>query len=116
MFNQFLKDESGQDIVEYSLLLVLIGAAAIIILATMGTSISNVFNKINAKLQSADERISQAARRDPAALRQASAHDQPVQRLTAGCSDRDTPPAPHSNNCVQMVSVPQTLGSKELTP
>jgi pilus assembly protein Flp/PilA len=58
MIRQFLKDERGQDIVEYSLLLVLIGAAAVFILTTMGASISNIFNKINSKLQTADEKIS----------------------------------------------------------
>jgi pilus assembly protein Flp/PilA len=58
MLTQFLKDERGQDIVEYSLLLVLIGAAAVFILTTMGSSISNVFSKINTKLQSADSKIS----------------------------------------------------------
>jgi pilus assembly protein Flp/PilA len=58
MIGQFLKDERGQDIVEYSLLLVLIGAAAVFILTTMGASISNIFNKINTKLQSADSKIS----------------------------------------------------------
>ena len=58
MLIQFLKDESGQDVVEYSLLLVLIGAAAVFILTTMGASISNIFSKINTKLQSADAKIS----------------------------------------------------------
>jgi len=58
MIREFLKDESGQDIVEYSLLLVLIGAAAVFILTTMGSSISSIFNKINAKLRSADQSIS----------------------------------------------------------
>jgi pilus assembly protein Flp/PilA len=58
MIKEFLKDEHGQDIVEYSLLLVLIGAAAVFILTTMGTSISNIFNKINQKLSTADSKIS----------------------------------------------------------
>jgi len=58
MLRQLLKDESGQDVVEYSLLLVLIGAAAVFILTTMGASISNIFSKINTKLQSADNKIS----------------------------------------------------------
>ena len=57
MITQFLKDESGQDIVESSLLLVLIGAAAVFILTTMGANISNIFSKINSKLQSADSSI-----------------------------------------------------------
>ena len=58
MIRQLLKDERGQDVVEYSLLLVLIGAAAVFILTTMGASISNIFSKINSKLQSADEKVS----------------------------------------------------------
>jgi pilus assembly protein Flp/PilA len=56
--NEFVKDEQGQDIVEYSLLLVLIGAAAVFVLTTMGTSISQIFSKINTKLTSANESIS----------------------------------------------------------
>lgn len=54
----FLKDEAGQDIVEYSLLLVLIGAAALFVLTTMGQSISAIFSKINAKLTSANNSLS----------------------------------------------------------
>lgn len=54
----FVKDEQGQDIVEYSLLLVLIGAAAIFVLTTMGQSISSIFNKINDRLTSANNSIS----------------------------------------------------------
>jgi len=55
---KFINDEKGQDIVEYSLLLVLIGAAAIFILTTMGTSISSIFSKINTRLSSANDSIS----------------------------------------------------------
>jgi Flp pilus assembly pilin Flp len=53
----FIKDESGQDIVEYSLLLVLIGAAALFVMTTMGTSIQNIFSKIAGKLSTADSKI-----------------------------------------------------------
>ncbi|MBP6823019.1 MAG: Flp family type IVb pilin [Acidobacteria bacterium] len=56
--NTFVKDEQGQDIVEYSLLLVLIGAAAVFVLTTMGTSISQIFSKINTKLETANNSIS----------------------------------------------------------
>ncbi|MBL8191873.1 MAG: Flp family type IVb pilin [Acidobacteria bacterium] len=56
--SEFVKDEQGQDIVEYSLLLVLIGAAAVFVLTTMGTSISQIFSKINTKLTSANQSIS----------------------------------------------------------
>jgi Flp pilus assembly pilin Flp len=54
----FWQDEGAQDIVEYSLLLVLIGAAALFVLTTMGKSITEIFSKINTKLQSANEAIS----------------------------------------------------------
>ena len=57
MIKQFIKDESGQDIVEYSLLLVLIGAAAILILTGMGTSITNIFTKIRATLDTAESKL-----------------------------------------------------------
>lgn len=58
MIQEFLVDEQGQDIVEYSLLLVLIGAAAIFVLTSMGASISAIFSKINDRLTSANQSIS----------------------------------------------------------
>lgn len=56
--NNFVRDEQGQDIVEYSLLLVLIGAAAVFVLTTMGQSITSIFSKINTKLTTANDSIS----------------------------------------------------------
>lgn len=61
MIKQFISDESGQDIVEYSLLLVLIGAAAIFLLTAMGQSISQIFSKINDRLATANDSISGGA-------------------------------------------------------
>ncbi|MGE0130935.1 MAG: Flp family type IVb pilin [Blastocatellales bacterium] len=58
MIRKFIKDEQGQDIVEYSLLLVLIGAAAVFVLTAMGQSISQIFSKINQRLTSANNAIS----------------------------------------------------------
>lgn len=58
MIKNFLKDEQGQDIVEYSLLLVLIGAAALFVLTAMGTSITAIFSKINTRLSDANNSIS----------------------------------------------------------
>lgn len=58
MFRDFLRDEYGQDVVEYSLLLVLIGALAVITLTAMGTSIQSVFSKITGKLSQADNQLS----------------------------------------------------------
>ena len=54
----FIWDEQGQDIVEYSLLLVLIGAAAVFVLTSMGQSISEIFSKINVRLTTANNSIS----------------------------------------------------------
>lgn len=54
----FWNDEGAQDIVEYSLLLVLIGAAALFVLTEMGTSISSIFSKINERLSGANKAIS----------------------------------------------------------
>jgi len=54
----FIRDEQGQDIVEYSLLLVLIGAAAVFVLTSMGQSISEIFSKINVRLTTANNSIS----------------------------------------------------------
>ncbi len=54
----FFSDEQGQDIVEYSLLLVLIGAAALLVLTTMGTSIGSIFSKINERISSANNAVS----------------------------------------------------------
>ncbi len=39
---EFLKDEAGQSIVEYSLLLTLIGASTVFMLTVMGMSISRM--------------------------------------------------------------------------
>lgn len=42
----YLSDESGQGLVEYALILVLVAIVAIAILAILGPQIGNVFSKI----------------------------------------------------------------------
>ena len=54
----FLGDEDGQDFVEYSLLLVLLGAVAFLALTAMGTSISSIFTKIHYQLSMTEHNIS----------------------------------------------------------
>jgi Flp pilus assembly pilin Flp len=44
------KDEEGQDLVEYALLLVLISLVAILALTHVGTAVSNVFSNAAANL------------------------------------------------------------------
>ena len=46
----FLKDEEGQDLVEYALLLVFLALAAITILPTLGSSVNKVFSQSNSAL------------------------------------------------------------------
>lgn len=49
MLKRFLKDESGQGMVEYALIIALIAVVVIAVVAALGTSISDVFT------QSSDE-------------------------------------------------------------
>ncbi len=57
MFWKFLKDQSGQDLVEYSLLLVLVGFVAVVVLTAMGQSVGSIFSKINVRLADVDGAI-----------------------------------------------------------
>lgn len=58
MIRQFITDESGQDLVEYSLMLVLIAAAALIALTALGQSIAGVFTKTSERITSAANTVS----------------------------------------------------------
>jgi pilus assembly protein Flp/PilA len=42
---EFLVDESGQDLVEYALLLVFLALAAIAVLPTLSNAVNNVFSQ-----------------------------------------------------------------------
>ena len=44
------KEESGQDLIEYALLALLIALAAVAILPTVGSSIKNEFSKVAEQL------------------------------------------------------------------
>jgi pilus assembly protein Flp/PilA len=52
MLKNFLKDEAGQDLVEYALLLVFIALAAIAVLPTLGKAVNNVFSQSASTLTS----------------------------------------------------------------
>lgn len=54
----FLTDEQGQDIVEYSLVLVLIGTVALIFLSGMGLSITGILSKVGFKLEAVSNSMS----------------------------------------------------------
>jgi Flp pilus assembly pilin Flp len=53
----FLTDESGQDMVEYSLMIVLIGAVVLIYLTGMGLNLSGILQKIGDKLETVSAHI-----------------------------------------------------------
>lgn len=48
---RFLKEEEGQDLIEYSLLLVFIALAAIGILPTLGSAVNAVFSSSTSALK-----------------------------------------------------------------
>jgi len=51
-FRRLWSDDAGQDLVEYSLLLFLLGIATITILKNLGTDVSKVFSEADSALQS----------------------------------------------------------------
>jgi Flp pilus assembly pilin Flp len=53
----FLRDERGQDIVEYSLLFILIGAISVLLLAAMSGNVSSIWSKITNTLFGANEQL-----------------------------------------------------------
>jgi pilus assembly protein Flp/PilA len=50
MLKNLHKEESGQDMVEYALLALLVALAAVAVLPTLGTDISIEFSKVAAQL------------------------------------------------------------------
>ena len=54
---KFLRDESGQDIVEYSLLLTLIGATSLSVLTMVGINIGRIFDKTLSTVQYVEDHM-----------------------------------------------------------
>jgi pilus assembly protein Flp/PilA len=53
LLNRLWKEEEGQDLTEYALLMVLIALVAIASMKTLGTTVSNVFSNAAANLTTA---------------------------------------------------------------
>ena len=53
MIRSFFKEEDGQDLVEYSLLLAFIALAAVAALTSVKTQISTIWSKVNSRLTTA---------------------------------------------------------------
>ena len=54
MFMSLLRDEKGQGMVEYGLILALVAIAAIVALSVLGKNVKNMFNAVNNALGTAD--------------------------------------------------------------
>jgi pilus assembly protein Flp/PilA len=52
MMKKLIRDEEGQDLVEYALLLVFLALAAIAVLPTLGKAVNNVFSQSASSLTS----------------------------------------------------------------
>ena len=50
MLKNLHKEESGQDLIEYALLALLLALAAVAVLPTVGTDISHIFSQVGAQL------------------------------------------------------------------
>jgi Flp pilus assembly pilin Flp len=50
MFRAFWKEEDGQDMVEYALLLAFVALAAVGVLSTVKTSISSIWSSVDSNL------------------------------------------------------------------
>ncbi len=50
---EFLREEEGQDLIEYALLVALISLVCVVALTTAGTQVNAIFTSITSKLSSA---------------------------------------------------------------
>lgn len=58
LFKQFLKDESGQDLIEYTLLMAFIALASAAIFVSAGTSVSGIWGSASNQLANANASVS----------------------------------------------------------
>ena len=53
VLRNLLRDESGQDLIEYALIAAVLGLAAVAGMTTLASNISNAFSAVGSKLSSA---------------------------------------------------------------
>ncbi len=58
MMWNFLKEEQGQDLIEYTLLLAFVALASAALFIGAGTSVSNIWSTANSQLGAADDAAS----------------------------------------------------------
>ena len=50
LFQNFVRDESGQDLIEYALLAGFISLVAVAMITNLGTGVNQVYNNINTQV------------------------------------------------------------------
>jgi pilus assembly protein Flp/PilA len=50
LFNRFVRDESGQDLIEYGLLIGIITAGAVLAIGAIGTKVSGFFEALKTNI------------------------------------------------------------------
>jgi len=53
LISNFVRDESGQDLIEYTLILAFVALAAVAVFSTMGSDISTIWNTISGHMANA---------------------------------------------------------------
>jgi pilus assembly protein Flp/PilA len=57
LFVRFVREDEGQDIIEYSLLAAFISISAYLILGTIGTQVNGIYDKVGTATTSANNAI-----------------------------------------------------------
>jgi Flp pilus assembly pilin Flp len=57
LFNRFVREEAGQDIIEYALLAAFVSIVAWALLANIGTSVNSIYTKVNSVAATAQSKI-----------------------------------------------------------
>ena len=52
LFNRFVREDQGQDLIEYALLAGFISLVAVVAITNVGTGVNNVYNNIDGQVQS----------------------------------------------------------------
>jgi pilus assembly protein Flp/PilA len=51
LFSKFVREENGQDLIEYALLAGFISLVAVVAITNVGTGVNNVYNNIDGQVQ-----------------------------------------------------------------
>jgi Flp pilus assembly pilin Flp len=57
LLNRFVREEAGQDIIEYALLAAFVSIVAWALLANIGTSVNSIYTKVNSVADKAQSQV-----------------------------------------------------------